>query len=635
VKAPAAPANSIPAAPQDASLRPARRWATVGVAAAVGIIVVIAILGYSTTAALVDTAGRVERTLKTIESLDSVLLGVNSAGRARRAYFLNGDAAELPRFEEAIAQTRDVVAHVRALIADEPAQVARMDRLNPLIAERFSDLDRAIADQQARGVDDAREDTLARRGSQQLTRLAALVGEMNDIERTSLREHEQLARQSAAFAQAVDIFGTAASVAVIILAFAALRRENVRRTQSELALRAAQSVQRADRRALERATRFLDSIVEHIPDMIFVKEAGELRFERINRAGELLLGMPRQDLIGKNDYDFFPKLQADFFQEKDRETLEGGVVVDIAEEPIDTPEGRRWLHTKKVPLPGDDGRPTYLMGISQDITDSKRTAEALRSAIEASEAANRELEAFSYSVAHDLRAPLRGIDGFSQALLEDCGDKLDEAGRDHLRRVRAATDRMAELIDGLLALARLASAEVRMEDVDLSAVAAAAVDELKRVHPGRDVTVEIAPRLWTRGDPRLMRVVFDNLLGNAFKFTAKRPQAHIEFGSRFENGERVYFVRDDGVGFDAQYASRLFNAFQRLHHTRDFPGAGIGLATVQRVLRRHGGRIWAESRPDHGATFSFTVPAPAEEHPAVEPKDTKRPSSHNLRASRA
>ncbi len=586
---------------------PPRSLTTIGLGAAIGVIVAVAVLGYMTTGALVETASRVERTLRTIETLDTLLIDMTSAARARRTFALGADAAELGRYSDAVARTREAVRRVRVLIGDEPRQVARLDRLEPLIATRFAELDRALADQRASGADEAREDALARSGTQEMARIAALVGEMSDVERSSLEEHEELARRSAAFADAVDIGGTGASVTVILLVFAALRREIARRTRSERALRASESVQREDRKALERATRFLDSIVEHIPDMIFVKEREELRFERINRAGEVLLGTSREELVGKNDYDFFPAAQADFFQAKDRETMDGGAVVDIAEEPIETKQGRRWLHTKKVPLPGDDGRPAYLLGISQDITEEKRTAEALRAAIEASEAANRELEAFSYSVAHDLRAPLRGIDGFSQALLEDCGHLLDEAGRNHLHRVRAATERMAELIDGLLALARVASAELRVEDVDLSALAAAAVEELRRGGPERDLVVTIAPSLTARGDPRLLRAVLDNLLGNAFKFTAKRAPAHVEFGARTEKGERVYYVRDDGAGFDAQYAARLFTPFQRLHHARDYPGAGIGLATVQRIITRHGGRIWAEAQPDRGATFSFTL----------------------------
>ena len=189
--------------------------------------------------------------------------------------------------------------------------------------------------------------------------------------------------------------------------------------------------------------------------MIFVKEAAELRFERINRAGEQLLGLTREQLIGKNDFDFFPVDQAKFFQERDRETLDNRVVVDIPEEPIETKSGRRWLHTKKVPVVDDHGVAKFLLGISEDMTERREAALALKAANDAAEAAIQELEAFSYSVAHDLRAPLRAIDGFSQALEEDCGDKLDDEGKDYLRRVRTSAQHMARLIDGLLGLSRV------------------------------------------------------------------------------------------------------------------------------------------------------------------------------------
>jgi signal transduction histidine kinase len=283
----------------------------------------------------------------------------------------------------------------------------------------------------------------------------------------------------------------------------------------------------------------------------------------------------------------------------------------VGEEPLETPDGVRWVHTKKVPLLGGDGRPRFLLGISADVTEQKRTAEALRAARDAAQNANRELESFSYSVAHDLRAPLRGIDGFSQALLEDCGDQLDETGHQHLQRVRAAAQRMGELIDSLLAVARLARTELRSEKVDLSTLAAASVAELRNLDPGRDVDVVIEPSIQVRGDPRLLRVVLDNLLGNAFKFTARRPKGEVEFASRVEDGERVFFVRDNGVGFDPRYARNLFRVFQRLHDAREFPGTGIGLATVQRVVSRHGGRTWARSEPGKGATFYFTLRNPS------------------------
>jgi signal transduction histidine kinase len=222
-------------------------------------------------------------------------------------------------------------------------------------------------------------------------------------------------------------------------------------------------------------------------------------------------------------------------------------------------------------------------------------------------AANTELDAFAYSVSHDLRAPLRSIDGFSQVLLEDYGTQLDESGRDSLQRVRAASQRMALLIDDLLKLARFSRAEMRTEVVDLSKIAGEIVAELQRSTPERQVECAIAQGLEARGDPRLLRVVLENLLRNGWKYTAKQPRPRIEFASVAGNGERVFLVRDNGAGFDMQYADKLFGVFQRLHSAAEFEGTGVGLATVRRIITRHGGRIWAEAVVDQGATFYFTL----------------------------
>jgi len=243
-----------------------------------------------------------------------------------------------------------------------------------------------------------------------------------------------------------------------------------------------------------------------------------------------------------------------------------------------------------------------------EIRERERAEAKTAGALAASIALNAELESFSYSVSHDLRTPLRAIDGFSQALLEDCGDKLDEQGKSHLDRVRAGTQRMGVLIDDILALSRVTRSKMELQRFDLSALAAEALAELRETNPEREVEVTIAPDLNVNGDPRLVRIVLDNLLGNAFKFTAKRTKAHIEVGATTEKGERALFVRDDGVGFDPRYAEKLFGAFQRLHDAKEFSGTGIGLATVQRIVHRHGGRIWAISEPDKGATFFFTLP---------------------------
>ncbi len=232
------------------------------------------------------------------------------------------------------------------------------------------------------------------------------------------------------------------------------------------------------------------------------------------------------------------------------------------------------------------------------------------------EAANRELEAFSYSVSHDLRAPLRHIDGFSRALLEDYVAELDEVGKGYLREVRAASHEMARLIDELLQLARVTRGELRRGAVALSELAREAVAELRKGDAGRDVTVRIEDGLTVSGDRRLLQVLLVNLLGNAWKFTSRRERAEVAFGKEERGGETVFFVRDNGAGFDMAYAHKLFVPFQRLHTAEEFEGTGVGLAIVRRVANRHGGRVWAEGEPGRGATFYFTIPAPEQGEPA-------------------
>lgn len=237
---------------------------------------------------------------------------------------------------------------------------------------------------------------------------------------------------------------------------------------------------------------------------------------------------------------------------------------------------------------------------------SDRTAELAAANAELA-AANTELEAFSYSVSHDLRAPLRAADGFSQALLEDYGDRLDPQARHYLERVRAATHRMNQLIDALLKLSYVGRGELRREPLDLSALARTVLAELQKAQPERQVCVSVMDHLTVNADARLLRLVLDNLLGNAWKFTAKKPMAHIEFAALAVDGTWAYYVRDDGAGFDPAYSHKLFIPFQRLHSMSEFEGNGVGLATVQRIVQRHGGRIWAEGAVGEGATFWFTL----------------------------
>jgi PAS domain S-box-containing protein len=279
---------------------------------------------------------------------------------------------------------------------------------------------------------------------------------------------------------------------------------------------------------------------------------------------------------------------------------------------------RFWASVLITALKDDTGNLRGFSKLTRDITERKQAEEVIRQlntdleqrVIERTaqlQTANKELEAFCYSVSHDLRTPLRSLDGFSQALSEDCSDKLDAQGQDYLRRIRAASQQMGQLIDDLLNLSRVSRGEMSQELVDLSKMVHEVADELRAMAPGRDVQFVVADGLIAKTDPRLLRIVLTNLLGNAWKFTAKQLHARIEFGSTGDNGSTEYFMRDNGAGFDEAYAGKLFGAFQRLHAAKDFPGTGIGLSMVQRIIQRQGGRVWAEGKVDQGATFHFTL----------------------------
>ncbi|GAB4387703.1 MAG: hypothetical protein Kow0025_02770 [Thermodesulfovibrionales bacterium] len=354
------------------------------------------------------------------------------------------------------------------------------------------------------------------------------------------------------------------------------------------------------------------TLVENLPQRIFLK-GRDLAYVSCNAnyAGDL--GIRQEEIAGKTDYDFYTRELAEKYRADDLRVMASGKTEEM-EETYSLGGEALTVQTVKTPVRGAGGEVTALLGVFWDITERKKADEEIRklnSELQANvaqlEAANRELEAFAYSVSHDLRAPLRSIDGFSQALLEDRAETLDPRGKEYLLRVRAAAQRMGLLIDDLLSLSRLSRAEVHPATVNLSAMARTVVSELRRQQPERAVHAVIEDGVTGYGDARLLKVALTNLMGNAWKFTGKKPEARVEFGQLQADGETAYFVRDNGAGFDQAYAGKLFAPFQRLHLASEFPGTGIGLATVQRVMSRHGGRVWAEGRPGEGATFYFTL----------------------------
>ena len=366
------------------------------------------------------------------------------------------------------------------------------------------------------------------------------------------------------------------------------------------------------------------------PDPIFVKDLqGRYRF--VNQATAETLGRPVAEILGRDDTELFQPEIAQALREVDRRILATGAT-ELVEEQVPWEGKTRYFLTTKGAWRNAQGEAIGLIGVGRDITDRVQTREAIRRANQELEqrvrertaqleVANKELETFSYSVSHDLRSPLRSIDGFSQILLTRYHDRLDPGGQHYLQRIRANVHRMGELIDDLLQLSRVTLEQMKSQPVNLTSIAQETASQLSATQPDRAVEWSIAPTALTHGDPRLLRIVLENLLGNAWKYTTQRPVARIEFGvcspsaasaslgAAPTQAEAIaYFVRDNGAGFNMAYLSKLFVAFQRLHSDSEFPGTGVGLATVARIVQRHGGQVGAIGAVDQGATFYFTLP---------------------------
>jgi PAS domain S-box-containing protein len=567
---------------------------TVGMSIAMVVTAAIGVISILSNRAALETSRWVDHTHRLLQLAADTGAAVAEAEAQRRAHALTGDPDQLMAFDQEVARAAALAGQLRAESADNPGQQRRVAAFELALGQHVQLMRRASAEQ-AEGVSRQREIELTRRGVRGGAEVRDALAEFAPAERALLAVRLDAEVRRVRSNRVITVASAVAALILVGLAFALVRREMQRRNRVEAMLRGREEA--------------LDRTLAAIPDAILIVDrTGTIT--RVNDHAPVLFGYPRGELVGRPVEMLVPARQraqhtadrAGYVAAPSPRRMGAGVLDLFAvhrngdEIPVDI---------SLSPLRTADG--LFTITAVRDVSARLAEKDELRRMHSQAQIANRELEAFSYSVAHDLRTPLRSIDGFSQALLEDCGPQLGADGQDHLRRVRAAAQRMARLIDDLLGLSRVTRSEVQRSRVDLSALAHDIVERLREAALDRRVAVDIADGIVVDGDSRLLQVALQNLLENAWKFTAGRDDARITMTASRDDGQTVVHIADNGVGFDMSYIDKLFGVFQRLHAHAQFEGTGVGLATVQRIIQRHGGRIWAEGVVGGGATFHFAI----------------------------
>ena len=568
-------------------------------------------LAYRNIHAAAGSEHRETHSREVLQALGDILSSLKDAETEQRGFIITGNPDYLEPYYTNLDTYSTSLADLRRLTADNANQQQRIAAITPLVTAKLEDLEETIGLRETKGLSAAIAAVTARSGKKTMDQIRVLVIEA--------RVQESLLLESLAITSKANIHRTNQSVVLwgalggfaLLLLFLALRWELASRRRAETSQHTSEDQYHSLFNSIDEGFCILEVIFDAHQKPI------DFRYLEVNPAFEIQTGM--RDVAGKCIRELVPDIEAHWFEIYGNVALTGKPhrCVNKAQA-LDA----RWFDIYAFRPSGPQSSKVAVLFC--DITDSRHAREEIlrlnaeleervRQRTAQLEAANKELEAFSYSVSHDLRSPLNTIDGFSQLMEQVVRSKADEKGQHYLGRIRTATRQMSELIDALLSLTTSSHDTLQFGLVNLTAIARRTAHECRERDPDRQTQIHIQNGMQAHGDPRLLSVVIQNLLGNAWKFTSRRALAQIEIGSEAgETGETVYFVKDNGAGFDMAHAEKLFGTFARLHSHADFLGTGIGLATVKRVIERHGGRVWAEGKTDAGATFYFTLRQEAE-----------------------
>lgn len=550
----------------------------------------------------VATFRAVDHTHEVLNTLDGLLVDMLNAETGMRGFIISGKDAFLEPYQAGIAAVQKALAEARRLTRDNPHQQRRLAALEPLLQKEVAIQARLIQLRRSGDFDGAQRIVTSGEGKETMDEIRKLMAELKGEEYQLLQARSAKAQLLARTTIAIVIFGSLLAIILVGIASFLVRRDFAKRQQAENALR--------------RSEESLAVTLHSIGDAVLATDVNG-KITRMNRIAEQLTGWAQTEALGRPVGEVFRIINEDTRQPATipvDEVLATGQIHGLANHTVLIARNGTEISIadSAAPIRGTDAGVTGVVLVFRDVSKERAAEIALQRQNVQLEEANKELESFSYSVSHDLRAPLRHVHGFVEMLMPEAQGKLSEKGQRYLKIIADASEEMGVLIDDLLSFSRMARTEMNETTVNLDMMVQDSVHKLASATKDRAINWKIAPLPAAVGDPSMLRQVFANLLGNAVKYTRRCDLAEIEIGCAGNEGDRlIFFVRDNGVGFDQQYAYKLFGAFQRLHRADEFEGTGIGLAIVRRIITRHDGRTWAEGKANQGATFYFTVkPAP-------------------------